>query len=123
MRFSYCWQKGGRLLSLVACNAGRQRGERNIISLQDIRTGDVEHGDTHLRTKQSIAKLMSEAEKQYVAEYVQKSPPGSASQHVTAVGVPAYLQDGIKVQQLNDGAAGNSVGNSTPSSLPFLSPK
>lgn len=71
----------------------------------------MEHGDTHARTKQSIAKLMSDAEKQYVAEYAQKASPGSAVQHkLIAMGVPAYADDGIRVQQLNEGSGGNSVG-------------
>ena len=65
-----------QILGGMAClHAGKKRNrQRSIISLSDIRTGDMESGDTHLRTKQSIAKLMSDAERQYVAEYTQKAP-------------------------------------------------
>ena len=91
---------------------GRRRNQqRNIISLRDITTGDLEQGDTHSRTKQSIAKLMSDAERQYVAEYAQKAPPATSNgQHyMFASGGSAEPGEHIKVHQLNDGP-GNSVG-------------
>ena len=102
------------MLSLLNQNsvvAGKKRNrQRNIISLSDIRTSDLENGDTHLRTKQSIAKLMSDAERQYVAEYTQKAPMETGVQHNLYVSsTPTGASDHIKVQQLNDGP-GNSVG-------------
>ena len=41
--------------------------------LDDLSTSDLEQGDAHLKTGRRIAELMSDAEKQYVAEYNKKA--------------------------------------------------
>ena len=59
---------------------------------------------------------MSDAERQYVAEYAQKSPSGNVGglQQMYASGASGPTGDHIKVHQLNEGP-GSSVGPS-----PFL---
>ena len=97
----------------MACSydllVGRQKRARNIFSLSDMQTSDLEQGDAHLRTKQSIAKLMSDAERQYVAEYTLKSPQTSQTGSLFEGSKKAEAEDNIKVQRLNEGP-GNSVG-------------
>ncbi len=88
-----------------------ERKRRKFVSLKEIKTSDVEQGEAYMRTKQSIAKLMSDAERQYVAEYTQRSTPSGSARQVSSG--EGGSQD-IKVQKLaegpNQGNLGNSIG-------------
>lgn len=82
-----------------------------MVSLEEIKTSDIEQGEAYMRTKQSIAKLMSDAERQYVTEYTQKVTPGGVARHVPADGAGGP-QDHIKVQKLSEGPNQGNLGNS-----------
>lgn len=92
--------------SLTCSNTAARKANKKSVGLDDIAERDLEQGDAQLKTKQNISKLMSDAEKQYVAEYIKKSAPaGILRKQQPGVGaVPSNtVQDKITVQKLESG--------------------
>jgi hypothetical protein len=119
---SCCKNNVEKLADLNICDWGAVslagRRKKKIVSLDEMKTSDVEPGEAYMRTKQSIAKLMSDAERQYVAEYTHKATPSSTIQYAPAsTGSGVGLQEHIKVQKLSESPGQSSHGNSI--GMPF----
>lgn len=71
---------------------------------------DLEKGASHHQTKENIAKLMSDAEKQYIAEYNKKLVPDDSMK--PAYGVPTSSPNVVSIQRLTEGVPVSSTGRS-----------
>ena len=80
--------------------AERALRERTRRLYGDAAVADLEKGAPHNRTKASIDKLMSDAEKQYIAEYSKKQDPEESG--LTYRGPPSKSPSVISVQRLSD---------------------